>query len=255
MHKGFKCLDIAEGCIYISRDVVFDEDVYPFSKLHPNARARLRSKILLLPTSLRNPFSAFGDNNTVDTNGNDSMHTNMADENAGSVENQAQNGENFIQNAHHFMSPSVFPFLATTCIYPGGDHPVRTAEPAGGSASDQLHVSTSSQCADESGAAGAPDQEQRGQRESAPIPLPPRSSTAAPHAVAESRSRMGSSLPQGAGSSALADHVAPAHRPATRLQHGIRKPKVYTDGTIRYGQLIVSSEEPPTLKYALADKN
>jgi hypothetical protein len=83
----------------------------------------------------------------------------MADENAGSVENQAQNGENFIQNAHHFMSPSVFPFLATTCTDPGGDHPVRTAEPAGGSASDQLHASTSSQCADESGAAGAPDQE------------------------------------------------------------------------------------------------
>jgi hypothetical protein len=96
MHKGFKCLDIAEGHIYISRDIGFDEDVYPFAKLHPNAGARLRSEILLLPTSIRNHFSAFGDNNTIDTNGNDSMHTNMADENAGSVENQAQNGENFI---------------------------------------------------------------------------------------------------------------------------------------------------------------
>jgi hypothetical protein len=93
----------------------------------------------------------------------------MADENAGSVENQAQNGENFIQNAHHFMSPSVFPFLATTGIDPGGDHPVRTTEPAGGSASDQLHASTSSQCTDESGAAGAPNQEQHGQREFASV--------------------------------------------------------------------------------------
>jgi hypothetical protein len=49
MHKDFKCLDVAEGRVYISRDVVFDETVYPFSKLNHNAGSRLRSKILLLP--------------------------------------------------------------------------------------------------------------------------------------------------------------------------------------------------------------
>jgi hypothetical protein len=36
--------------------------------------------------------------------------------------------------------------------------------------------------------------------------------------------------------------LAPAH-PSTRLQHGIRKPKVYTDGTVRYG-LHASSGSP-----------
>jgi hypothetical protein len=50
MHKGFKCLDVSEGCIYISRDVVFDKTVYTFSMLNPNAGSRLRSEILLLPT-------------------------------------------------------------------------------------------------------------------------------------------------------------------------------------------------------------
>ena len=30
LHMGFKCLDPAEGRVYISRDVVFDEHVYPF---------------------------------------------------------------------------------------------------------------------------------------------------------------------------------------------------------------------------------
>ncbi|WVZ71271.1 hypothetical protein U9M48_019877 [Paspalum notatum var. saurae] len=30
MHKGFKCLDISTGCIYVSRDVVFDENIFPF---------------------------------------------------------------------------------------------------------------------------------------------------------------------------------------------------------------------------------
>jgi hypothetical protein len=51
LHKGFKFLDVAGGRGYISRDVVFDETVYPFTKLNPNASTRLRSEILLLPSS------------------------------------------------------------------------------------------------------------------------------------------------------------------------------------------------------------
>jgi hypothetical protein len=41
-------------------------------------------------------------------------------------------------------------------------------------------------------------------------------------------------------------------RPSTRLQHGIRKPKVYTDETIRYG-LLTSSGEPNHLDETLGD--
>lgn len=60
LHKGFKCLDVSEGRVYISRDVIFDENVYPFASMHPNAGARLKAKILLLPTDLLNPSSDFG---------------------------------------------------------------------------------------------------------------------------------------------------------------------------------------------------
>jgi hypothetical protein len=49
LHKGVKCLDISTGRIYISRDVVFDENVFPFHALHPNAGALLKKEILLLP--------------------------------------------------------------------------------------------------------------------------------------------------------------------------------------------------------------
>lgn len=55
LHKGFKCLEPKTGRIYISRDVVFDEDVFPFSSLHPNAGAWLRDEVSLLPENL-NPF-------------------------------------------------------------------------------------------------------------------------------------------------------------------------------------------------------
>jgi hypothetical protein len=58
MHKGYKCLDIFTRRIYISRDVVFDETVFPFADLHSNAGARLKTEINLLPSTLL-PLSNF----------------------------------------------------------------------------------------------------------------------------------------------------------------------------------------------------
>jgi histone deacetylase 1/2 len=59
MHKGFKCLDPKEGHVYISRDVVFDETIFPFASLHPNAGAHLRSEIALLPDILKKILCLF----------------------------------------------------------------------------------------------------------------------------------------------------------------------------------------------------
>lgn len=39
-HKGYKCLNIPTCQIYISRDVVFDETIFPFATLNPTASAR-----------------------------------------------------------------------------------------------------------------------------------------------------------------------------------------------------------------------
>jgi hypothetical protein len=43
------------------------------------------------------------------------------------------------------------------------------------------------------------------------------------------------------------------HRPVTRLQLGIRQPKIRTDGTIRYG-CFTSTGEPQNLEEALNDE-
>jgi hypothetical protein len=61
MHKGFKCLDISTGCIYVSRDVIFDESIFLFVSLHSIAGARYHSEILLLP-----PPNDHGDNDFAD---------------------------------------------------------------------------------------------------------------------------------------------------------------------------------------------
>jgi hypothetical protein len=37
--------------VYISHDVVFDENIFPFASLHPNVSALLKKEILLLPSS------------------------------------------------------------------------------------------------------------------------------------------------------------------------------------------------------------
>jgi hypothetical protein len=104
MHKGVKCLDVKSGRVYISRDVVFDETVFPFSSLHPNAGALLRKEILLLPESLHsNPVSSQGgEKHCTELTPNDSIipvsnNSTQVQQYAG--ENRMQNDEeNRVQN-------------------------------------------------------------------------------------------------------------------------------------------------------------
>ena len=50
-HKGFKCLNAFKGRIYISRDVIFDESIFPFASLHLTAGARYHFEVLLIPST------------------------------------------------------------------------------------------------------------------------------------------------------------------------------------------------------------
>lgn len=45
----------------------------------------------------------------------------------------------------------------------------------------------------------------------------------------------------------------PVQQRVTRLQHGISKPKQFTNGTVRWGMSATSSEEPATVHVALSD--
>jgi hypothetical protein len=62
-------LGCVHGRVYVSCNVVFDEDVFPFAALHPNAGGRLRADILLLPKDTPSGTFTIGDAQT-----NDYMH-------------------------------------------------------------------------------------------------------------------------------------------------------------------------------------
>jgi hypothetical protein len=78
IHKGFKCLDLSTVRTYIPRDVVFDENIFPFSTLQHNTNPRLREEILLLPPLLINNF--FGGELTTNHMTNESNATNSSED-------------------------------------------------------------------------------------------------------------------------------------------------------------------------------
>jgi hypothetical protein len=61
-------------------------------------------------------------------------------------------------------------------------------------------------------------------------------------------------VPMVPSTSTMAPAPSPNIAPRTRLQSGIRKPKIYYDGTIHYGNF-AASEEPRNLSMALSDPN
>jgi transposase InsO family protein len=284
IHKGFKCLDINSGRIYISRDVIFDETIFPFSKLHANAGMRLRSEILLLPKHLLNPnqFDHGGENmddpivaNTQLNPANIVCET-AANREGSSGENLAENNEETVPNRPYCMlqRPSTEaqgqagPTAAPTAETASPHHPQPPRSERGASTSTQRDAHSRSVPA-----GGTPLHAETGSSgSSVPSSASPSGHTASPGSSAEIRSdpdadmrSSPSPVPDaasgrpgaapGAGSSAATSTGAPgATRMTTRLQTGKNKPRKYTDGTVRYGCLTTTGE-PDNLDEALKNKN
>lgn len=230
LHKGFKCLDISTGRVYVSRDVIFDEMVFPFSTLHPNAGAHLRSEIALLPTHLLSPtvgMEHIADPVTNPPDFSDDLCENSDENSSPGASNNGADDHNGINTEHEDDSaPVAGESSADPGVAPSQDpgplaadllrhSPIATSPVVGHSppAPRPHHVVTSTQPG-----AVATEGEQVGTR--APLIAP--ETTASPDL----------------GSSELPRSSAPA-RPRTRLQSGIHKEKVYTDGTVKYEFLLL----------------
>jgi hypothetical protein len=247
-HKGFKCLEPKSGRVYISRDVIFDETVFPFETMHPDARARLRKEILLLPEYLLS--SDRGGVDCTDSNAtNDFIQTNLQQDMQDITTDDENRGAED-PGAAFRADPPAGSGGRSEADAPGASEVVGTcpSSPRGGNAPG-AHAATPP-------AAGAMNPPATGG-----VTVPPAASL--PSLPADVSSA-GSSTPPGSPAPPSTASMAPASpppasspvadvpRPRTRLQGGIVKPKQYTDGCIRWCNACVTGE-PSTVQEALGD--
>lgn len=256
MHKGFKCVDIATGRIYISRDIIFDESIFLFAQLHPNASAQLKKELIMLPSHLLNS----GGVDCVVPN-----VTNVLDDSYGPQDQTRgdpvqNNGETkHIEQADHSN-------IEETAGDPGdrsqADTPTGARESGGDPMVDM--PDTPATRPNQSGSSLAPTRGWGGVASSNHVestrfpssssPRMPRASvlvtTPTPGAPGSCTVAAGSHVAPPEVTNELVPDDSPLRR--TRAQHGIVKPKHYTDGTVRYG-LFCATREPENLEEALGD--
>jgi hypothetical protein len=227
LHKGFKCLDIPTGRVYISRDVIFDEEVFHFATLHSNAGARLRHEISLLPENLLGSHHGvagsddqyFANNSS---NGVTSDVINKQDESGDEQEESEKNSE------EHGVPGTVHQRLLLPPLRDLGVES-RVDPPGIAVEGDSISLRSGVVLSSDEGARGSPGKSQSGTRGVLG------QGTAASSPGDAGSSADGGSAAASTGSSAPTAAAEPeVPRAKTRSQSVISKPKVYTDGTIRY---------------------
>jgi hypothetical protein len=267
-HKGYKCLDISSGRLYISRDVVFDETVFPFASLHDNVGAYLRAEINLLPLNLQ-PITLH--NHEGHELQND-LDANLA--NPTSAESVVQESD------FNYEDNSDFAKFSGAGMPTEDDMAQSLHQTADASSSGSVARSPSGSEAQSTSGAGRPGGVFSRPNVASGGLL--RAPSAGPHAVGMTpamfpvpgssavKSRVTSSatgscaasesLVSSSGSSEASVPIAydvPPVRPHTRSQDGIVKPKIVTDGRVRYDRILfanfTTTSEPSSLSEALMD--
>jgi len=243
MHKGYKCLDIATGRVYISRDVVFDETIFPFSTLNPNAGKRLRDELLLFPKNFHDEDMNSGASNmsdaspescelpSVNTGANNGANSG---ESSCSLELPSESG--MASGVNTSSEPSVTPLhymaLASSPTDPGSSSPELPPAPT----SSNLSLS---------------DSIPQGSPVAAPSASSPPPGSAAQTLPVDVVRRRLPPPPPGPPRPVNGPIRSSLGRPRTRLQNDICMPKRFTNGTIRYG-LSSMLHEPSSLQDALS---
>jgi hypothetical protein len=246
--------------VYISLDVVFDESVYPFSQLHPNAGAQLRKSFELLPDHLKNLSPDFGnahvlDQGLINANPANGVPSSSMDATGTILDS---NGKEIQVPEHYFMRGSdsalpdnrgagaeadsprtavTGPTAPSPRSVPDSGPPTRSAAKGASTQTAHAHqhrasdlsstgVSTPHAPPVDSPTAATADPPAH----DSPI-LSPAAVTGIP-IVHDSMVSSRSSEFVG-GSSTISPPPQPPHQYATCLRHGISKPKQYIDGTVR----------------------
>jgi hypothetical protein len=206
LHKDYKCLDINSGRVCISHDVLFYESVFSFAELKSNAGLRYMSEVLLLPKPSSNPGSSDLPMDNIHTNPCLFPPCFWTDQ---VVQPQTILSSEPQQQHRTHLEVDPIPHHATTSCPPASTS-ATSSEPQ-----QMCHVASLDGPATTLGLTGA-----------APT-------TAAPdHAVGSSAGSV-PATESAAAPAPTTESALPNPAPCTRLQHGIRKPKVYLDCSIR----------------------
>jgi histone deacetylase 1/2 len=253
--------------VYISRDVIFDEDIFPFASLHENAGARLRHEISLLHEHLLSSHhGGVGgiDHYFANTNPNDS-ESDVASHQETSGDEQEEVEENSAAN----RASSAAQMFSASLVENNKSGAETGVDPAAGAAvhDDLILLGSGAHSPVQTAGSGNPRSRLSGTRGSVTQVPAHTAGSSGPHAsvpgtrgdVAQGAATTAASATPGDGSSAAqqgstASTEPEAQRVRTRLQSEISKPKIYTDGTIRYANLS-STGEPENLDEALNDPN
>ena len=225
LHKGYKCLHVSSNRVYISRDVVFDENVFPFSHTSSSTSAPLSSS---LPTEL-DQFA-------------DIAHAPVLLPNHGAGTGRGARLE-LLTNP---PSPSPSPSPTTSSPAPAGSSaspdvdlmqtPPRRSAPAPGPMDRRPAPLLLTYEPAAGPSSPAPGSSAATPRQPAVAPQQPAAAPRQP-AVADSSAAVGPSVSSTGSSAPSIPEAAPASpppRPVTRLQRGIRQPKQRSDGTVAW---------------------
>jgi hypothetical protein len=246
-HKGYKCLEHATGRVYISRDVIFDEHLFPFASLHPNAGAQLRGEIALLPDSFLNPPpsmpSSHGELHVLGHRDGSPLSTNDSQRSVRDLVNTGENsGQIRARMGHDFM-----------CLSSRDSASIEDAPPSVAAETGGVSTSGISE-AQEEGSSAPSDTAGAGSSATSSSEAPTDPSPMAAHQDPGAAVPTGSAAVPSRSSVEPLSAASPApsmqQGPVTRLQRGISKPKIYSDGTIHLGMSANVAEEPTSVDQA-----
>jgi hypothetical protein len=209
---------VSSGHLYISHDVIFYENIFPFANLSSSTGVRYSAEVLLLPL-----FGARS-NSTL----------------------------NDILPSANAAPPVLLPFDVL--------QPQKILAPGSASTHDAKNQVDHAEVSVQPHAAPTGTDVQADLASAATVlPAPVPDSLGARLASTRVTSSMPNidslMLPAAPASTESSLVLAPVQNaPHTRFQSGIRKPKIYSDGTVRYANL-TTSEEPANLAVAITDPN
>jgi hypothetical protein len=242
LHKGYKCLDIDIGRVYISRDVIFDEAIFPFST--PSSTIADQSQgdnSFNCSTNLLHDLSPV---NSVAT-GHPGTEHHTSTRQISSLES-----EPILQSLANNPAPAVSSVQA--------DSVPRNLESSSGPQTLPEHDSAPGFSPVE----GASDLVHGGPHSAVHnndatmhadmLPSPASAATNGPTMLAPSLIIPPDAPAAGSGAATSQQNTqAPAHPYGTRLKHHIHQPKVRTDGTVTYSAARTSSVVPSSHSTAL----